>query len=103
MDQTELKFEPHSDAGIEQINTITKHKNLINNNKLSDATALLNDEDYQLGVRASLLNNIQDKVRKLQLYFLNEYVADDDEYFSDTEPDVEFMNENGYQHWIKPW
>lgn len=103
MNKTELNFEPHSDTGIEQLETIQKHKNLISNNKLSDATALLDNENYQLGVRASLLNYIQNKIRKFQLYFLNEYIADDDEYYSSTEPDVDFMKENGYQHWIKPW
>ena len=37
----------------------------------------------------------QDKLRELQLYFLNTYVAEKDEYFSDTEPDTSFMEQNG--------
>lgn len=103
MNQDDLNFTPHSDAGAKEIETIIEHKNLIENNQYSDATALLNNKDYKLGVRASLLNSIQNKIRKVELYFLNEFVAEKDEYFSIEEPDINFMKENGYSHWIKPW
>lgn len=103
MDRTDLNFAPHSDAGAKEIKTINEHKNLIKNNQYSDATALLDNNDYQLGVRASLLNSIQNKIRMVELYFLNEFVAEKDEYFSIEEPEINFMKENGYSHWIKPW
>lgn len=103
MELSELRFVPHSDVGANEIDIVNRHKNLINEGKFSDATTLLNNENFGKGVRASLLNSIQNKIRKLQLYLLNEFVSDEFEYFSDTEPDAAFMEENGYTHWIQPW
>ena len=103
MELSELSFVPHSDVGANEIDIVNQHKNLISEGKFSDATALLDNENFEKGIRASLLNSIQNKVRKLQLYLLNEFVAEEDEYFSDTEPDTAFMEENGYTHWIQPW
>ena len=103
MEQKDIVFEPHNDMGAEDIEIVNQHKNLINTGNYSGATTLLDNNDYQKGFRASLFNSIQNKIRKLQLYLLNEFVANDDEYFSDTEPDITFMEENGYTHWIQPW
>lgn len=103
MELSELTFAPHSDVGANEIDIVNQHKNLINSGNYSDATALLNNENFEKGVRASLLNSIQNKIRKLQLYLLNEFVAEKDEYFALEEPDITFMEENGYTHWIQPW
>lgn len=103
MEINELNFTPHSDVGANEIDIVNQHKNLINEGKFSDATTLLDNENFEKGVRASLLNSIQNKIRKLQLYLLNEFVAEKDEYFSLEEPNLTFMEENGYKHWLKPW
>ena len=103
MDKNDLKFVPHSDVGAFDLDTLSEHKNLIEDEKYSDATALLETKGFNKGVRASFLNSIQNKLRELQLYFLNEYVAERDEYFATEEPDPSFMEANGYTHWLKPW
>ena len=103
MELSELTFVPHSDVGANEIDIVNQHKNLINSGNYSDATALLNNENFEKGVRASLLNSIQNKIRKLQLYLLNEYLSEKDTYYSDEEPSLEFMKENGYKFWSKPW
>lgn len=103
MEIKELYFKPASDIGANEMDTVQNHKNLISLHKYSDATSLLTEKDIEKGVRASFLNSIQNKLRKLQLYLLNEFVADEYEYFSDEEPDAKFMEDNGYTHWLKPW
>ena len=103
MEISDLNFIPHSDSGADEIDEIEQHDNLIKSENFDEATSLLDNENFEKGVRASLLNSIQNKIRKLQLYLLNEFVAENDEYFSDTEPDTTFMQENGYTHWIQPW
>lgn len=103
MELSELTFVPHSDVGANEIDIVNQHKNLINSGNYSDATTLLDNQNFEKGVRASLLNSIQNKIRKLQLYLLNEFVAEKDEYFALEEPDITFMQENGYTHWIQPW
>lgn len=103
MEINELYFTPHSDTGVDEINIINQHKNLIQNEKYEEATTLLNNSDFEKGVRASLLNSIQNKIRKLQLFFLNEFSANKYVYYSDEEPSAEFMEENGYLIWRKPY
>lgn len=101
MEIRDFSLVPHSDVGASQIDTVKQHKNLIQNNKYSDATALLDNSNVNRGARASLFNLLQEKIKKLQLYFLNEYVAKKEEYFATDEPDSEFMSENGYLFWMK--
>ena len=103
MEEKDFSFVPHSDVGASELEIVEQHKNLIKNNQYSDATALLDNKNIQKGARASLFNLLQEKIKKLQLYFLNEYVAEKDEYYATTEPDENFMNENGYLFWIQPW
>lgn len=101
MEYKDIVFTPHSDVGAYDLEIVEQHKKLINENKYDDATALLNSEEFGKGVRASLLNSIQNKLRMLQLYFLNEFVANKDDYYSIDEPTDEFMETNGYKFWIK--
>lgn len=103
MELKDIVFEPHNDMSAEDIEIVTQHKNLIDSGNYSDATTLLDDNNYQKGFRASLFNSIQNKIRTLQEYLLNEFVADEDSYYSYDEPDAEFMEENGYKFWIKPY
>ncbi len=103
MDKSELYFKPHSDAGGDEIDVINQHKKLVDNGQFEEATALLETEQFDKGVRASLLNSIQNKIRKLQLYLLNEFSPNQNVYYSDEEPTLEFMEENGYTIWSKPW
>lgn len=103
MEEKDIKFVPLSDVGANDLDIINEHKNLIDNGNYSDATALLENESFNKGVRASLFNSFQNKLRQLELYFLNEFVANDDEYFSIEEPNETFMEENGYTHWLQPW
>lgn len=97
----DFSFTPLSDTGVEDIEIINEHKKLTNDGKYSEATEYLNTQNFNKGFRASLFNEIQNKIRKLQLYLLNEFVAAPDEYFSDEEPAVEFMETNGYTHWLQ--
>ena len=99
MELKDIVFSPHNDMGAEDTDIVTQHKNLIDSGNYSDATTLLNDNDYQKGFRASLFNSIQNKIRSVQEYLLNEFVADDDEYYSYTEPTDEQME--GKTWWIQ--
>ena len=85
----------------ENTDIVTQHKNLIDSGNYSDATTLLNDNNYQKGFRASLFNSIQNKIHTLQEYLLNEFVANDDEFYSYDEPTAEQMD--GKTFWIKPY
>ena len=96
-------FTPHNDMGAEDTDIVTQHKNLIDSGNYSDATTLLNNNNYQKGFRASLFNSIQNRLRSVQEYLLNQFVAEDNEYYSYEEPTAEFMEENGYKFWIKPY
>ena len=103
MKEKDIIFEPRNDMGADDIEIVTQHNNLIKSGNYSDATTLLNNNNYQKGFRASLFNSIQNKIRTLQEYLLNEFAADEDSYYSYDEPDAEFMEENGYKFWIKPY
>ena len=103
MEQKDIVFEPHNDMSAEDIEIVNQHKNLINTGNYSDATTLLDNNDYQKGFRASLFNSIQNRLRSVQEYLLNQFVADDDEYYSYEEPTAEFMEENNYIWWIQPY
>ena len=103
MEQKDIVFEPHNDMSAEDIEIVNQHKNLINTGNYSDATTLLDNNDYQKGFRASLFNSIQNRLRSVQEYLLNQFVADDDEYYSYEEPTEEFMEENNYIWWIQPY
>ena len=93
----DLNFTPHSDMDANDIDIVTQHKNLIKNNDLDGATALLDNNNYQKGVRASFFNNMQEKIKIIQNYLLTKEKPESDEIFSETEPsgDKEF--------WIKPY
>ena len=103
MEQKDIVFEPHNDMSAEDIEIVNQHKNLIGTGNYSDATTLLDNNNYQKGFRASLFNSIQNRLRSVQEYLLNQFVAEDDEYYSYEEPTAEFMEENNYIWWIQPY
>ena len=103
MEQKDIVFEPHNDMSAEDMEIVKQHQNLINAGNYSDATTLLDNNDYQKGFRASLFNSIQNRLRSVQEYLLNQFVAEDDEYYSYEEPTAEFMEENNYIWWIQPY
>ena len=101
MKEKDIIFEPHNDMSADDIEIVTQHNNLIKSGNYSDATTLLNNNNYQKGFRASLFNSIQNKIRTLQEYLLNELVANEDEFYSYDEPTAEQMD--GKTFWIKPY
>lgn len=99
MNKTDLLFVPHNDLHPDDINIVEQHQNLINNEQFSDATALLDNNDYQKGFRASLFDSIEKKIQQIQIYLLNKYVAEPDEFYSIEEPTEEQMENKTY--WIQ--
>jgi len=97
MELKDIIFEPHSDMSADDVKTVRQHDNLIKN-KFYDAAGLLNN-NYAKGFRASIFNSIQNKIRKLEEFLLNEFVPDKDEYYSYDEPDEAQME--GRSFWIQ--
>ncbi len=95
----DIVFEPHNDMSANDIELINQHSKLIKQNKYNDATTLLNDNKYEKGFRASLFNSIQNKIRALEVYLLNEFIADTDEFYSFIEPTEEQMKDKTF--WIQ--
>lgn len=94
-------YEPYSDISINDSSTISEYDNLINNYKYSEAKEKV-DNDPTLskkGFRSSFFNEIENKIKELEVYLLNK-TASSDEYYSLTEPTDEEMS--GKTFWIKP-
>ena len=99
MELKDVAFSPYNDMEIDDSEILTKHNNYIKQNSFSDATSFLNNSNYKKGFRASLFNELQNKIHTLQEYVLNTMVAEHDEYFSYEEPTEEQMK--GKTWWIK--
>lgn len=97
MTQDDLKFIPHSDMGIGDVAIVNQHNNLIKNKQFSDATNLLDNNDYQKGFRASPFNYMQEKINIIQNYLLTKEKVESNEIYSEIEPskDKDF--------WIMPY
>lgn len=102
MDEKDIQFVPVSDASLSDMSTVEQHKNLINAGSYTGAVNLLNSQNYQGGFRASLFNMLRNKLLTVATYLLN-LTAEPDEYYSLTEPDADFMVENGKKYWIQPF
>lgn len=98
-----ISFVPHGDADVDNMPLVETHKNLISNGNYSDATSFLDNNGYSKGMRASLFNSIQNKMRTLETHLLNTFNPEKDVYYSDTEPTSDFMEANGYKFWRKPY
>lgn len=101
MEIKDIVFEPHSDMSIDDIELVKQHDDLIKQSSYDNATALLNNSNYNKGFRASLLNSFQNKLRKFEEFLLNEFVADDDTLYKFTEPTEEEMENKIW--WIQPY
>lgn len=101
MEIKDIVFEPHSDMSSDDIELVKQHDDLIKQSSYDNATALLNNSNYNKGFRASLLNSFQNKLRKFEEFLLNEFVADDDTLYKFTEPTEEEMGNRTW--WIQPY
>lgn len=99
MNQKDISFIPHSDMDIHDMTTVEQHKNLISQNRFSEASSLLDNAGYSKGFRATIFNAIQNKLRQIQIYLLNKS-AEPDEYYSSAEPSEEEMK--GKTFWLQP-
>lgn len=90
---------PHCDMSIDDGSIVKTHDDFIRQHKYSAAAAFLKNHNYQKGFTAALFNSIQNKIRELEIYLLNEYIADQDEFYSLTEPTEEQMD--GKKFWIQ--
>ena len=103
MTKNDIKFVPQSDVSPYDFSLVEQHKNLINENRFSDAANLLKENSFEKGAVASLFNSIAKKIQDIQFYLLNKYVAEPDEYYSPTEPTDEEMGYGKKIYWIKPY
>lgn len=99
MKQKDISFVPHSDMDIHDVNTMERHKNLIAQDRFSEAASLLDNAGHKKGFRAALFNTIQNKLREIQIFLLNKTAAPD-EYYSLTEPAEAEME--GKTFWLQP-
>lgn len=98
MELNDIVFEPHSDMSADDADIVRQHDNFIK--KSFDAAAeFLNQKHYTKGFAASLFHSIQNKIRILELFLLNEFVAEKDEYYSYEEPDEAQME--GRLFWVQ--
>lgn len=98
MEIKDIVFEPHNDMNADDADIVRQHDNLIKKS-FNDAAGLLNNKNYAKGFRAALFNSIQNKLRKLEEFLLNEFVAYKDEYYSYEEPDESQME--GKVFWMQ--
>lgn len=101
MNILDFAFQPHGDMDAEDQNIVLQHKTKIDKKEYDDAIAILDENNYHDGFRASLFNGIQNKIRSFQIYLLNEFNAEPDELYSLTEPTPEQMQ--GKKFWIQPY
>lgn len=93
MDVVDIRFVPHSDMSIKDVSIVKEHSNLTKKQQFSDATALLDNQAYDKGFRASLFNSMQNKIKLIQMYLLGK-----EDTFSDTEP-----TEEDKQFWLQDY
>lgn len=92
-----------SDIAISDEETVSAHTEYINQGMYAEAknVADSNEAMSTKGIRASIFKRLEEKIQELQIYLLNKK-ATPYEYYSLTEPTVEFLEKNGYLYWIKP-
>ena len=99
MKQKDISFIPHSDMEAYDVTIVKQHKNLIAQNRFSEAVSLLDHAGHKKGFRAAIFNSIQNKIREIQMYLLNK-TAEPTEYYSLSEPTDEEMA--GKTFWLQP-
>lgn len=89
MDVNDITFVPHSDMELNDQTIVEQHLVIYKNNQYNNATNFLNDNNYTKGFRASLFNNMENKLRNLQEYLLGkESDEDSEEVITTTEPSL---------------
>lgn len=96
-------YEPFSDITISDEGTISLHGDYIKQGNYTEAKSVIdnNESMNKKGFRASLFNLIERKIQELQIYWLNK-TANPGEYYSLTDPDMDWFRDQGYVFWIQP-
>lgn len=100
MNELGICRDPISDTSISDKKMIEEHNRKLNTYHYSDAVKYLDDNHFHQGFRSSVFNSLETKIRKLQVYLLNQYVAASDEFYSIEEPSKEQMQ--GKAFWVQP-
>lgn len=92
MEYQDIVFTPYSDTGANDISIINEHKNLISQNKFNDAVTAA--KQLGNGFTASFFNGLRARLRAIEVFILNEFIAENGEYYSYNEPNEEEMPED---------
>lgn len=101
MNRSDFSFQPHSDMNADSESVVRRHAEKIKEKCYSAAVSILDESGYQDGFRASLFQSLQDRIRRFQIYIMNQFNDDPDIYFSLNEPTPEQME--GKKFWIQPY
>lgn len=88
MTENNITFIPHSDMSIDDEVIVKQHLAIVNSTRFNDATAYLDNNYYSKGFRASLFNNMENKLFTIQEYLLTKETDSTEEIISDDEPDL---------------
>lgn len=87
----DIIFTPYSDTGVDEKTAINEHTELIKKNNLNGAASIAVKTGK--GFTASFFNGFRERIRALEVFLLNEFVAEPGEYYSYNEPNEEEMPE----------
>lgn len=91
---------PLSDISLNDQALLEDYRRAIDSAAYSSAVEKLNNAKLEKGLRASVLNVINNRLQKLELFLLN-LTADKDTFYSYEEPSAEQME--GKKFWIQPY
>lgn len=91
---------PISDLGLEDQDVLHKYNAAIRSHSYSSAVSILDDNQCNKGIRASIFNEIKTRLLELEVFFLN-LTADEDTLYALSEPDDAAMA--GKKFWVKPY
>lgn len=100
MVEQDFNFIPFSDAAISDLELIGQHKELIKSHSYTDATDLLDNANYTKGFRASVFNNMRNKMQKIATYLLSKTIEPDDLYSTEMPSEDQMANK---QYWVQPF
>lgn len=102
-EETEItpSFTPYDDIGISDEEVTNAHQNLLEQHRYDEAVETIDENPAmnKKGIRASIMNRIEERIRQLQIHLLNKTAASD-ELYSLTQPTESQMNNKLF--WIKP-
>ena len=93
------KRTPLNDLDIEDASLLTNYKAKMGLSKYGEAVQILNEVEFEKGIRASTLNAIKKSILELEVFILN-LTADKDTLYSVEQPTLEQMQDKIY--WIQP-